>query len=69
MTLLEQFDAMPTIPVIEILSYDGWHDFWLDANAAGIQVQYSDIFVAWDDVFTLDEHLQHVHEIILERFS
>lgn len=61
--LLEEFNAMRRWPGFELTdSASESRLFKLEANAAGIAVLYTNIFQSWDEMFTLDEHLEAVVE-------
>lgn len=70
MTLKEQFNNIDRMPIIEIntADYIGGEDnyiiFNISADDTGL---YADnIFVEWDNIFSLDEHLQSLYELIIE---
>lgn len=60
MTLKEQFEAMDRMPIIEINTAD----YIGGADDTGLRT--NNIFVEWDNIFSLDEHLQSLHELIIE---
>ena len=70
MTLKEQFEAMDKMPIIEInmADYIGGEDdyivFNISADDTGLRT--NNIFVEWDNIFSLDEHLQSLYELIIE---
>jgi hypothetical protein len=74
MTLLEQFQNMKHDPIIEInwKDYNGeldddWEIFTIQADEHGVYTIVDDglIVVQWDDIFSLDEHLQELYTDIL----
>ena len=70
MTLKEQFEAMDRMPIIEInaADYIGGDDDYIIFNiSADDKGLYADnISVEWDNIFSLDEHLQSLYELIIE---
>lgn len=70
MTLKEQFEAMDRMPIIEInmADYIGGEDDYIifDIWADDTGLRTNNIFVEWDNIFSLDEHLQSLYELIIE---
>lgn len=70
MTLKEQFEAMDRMPIIEInmADYIGGEDDYIifDISADDTGLRTNNIFVEWDNIFSLDEHLQSLYNLIIE---
>ncbi len=68
--LLEQFEKMQKMPIIEINKADyigGDDDYEIYNITADIKGLYTgSFFVEWDVVFSLDEHLQALMELIIQ---
>ena len=70
MTLQEQFNNIDRMPIIEINTADYIGDdddyiaFNISADDKGLRT--NNIFVEWDNIFRLDEHLQSLYELIIE---
>ena len=69
--LLEQFNNMKKMPIIEInwadyleLEDDEWEIFYIQANNNGLYC--NDMKIEWDNSFSLDEHLALLYEKIIE---
>ena len=61
--LLDQFNEMQSKPIFELEDSNGdLKVYTIQANEAGLQVLYTNIFQPWDDIFSLDEHLQALVE-------
>lgn len=70
-TLLEQFNTMRCMPIIEInkadyfnLDEDDYEVYTLTADETGIRT--SGVFVPWDKDYCLDSHLELVLDRIVE---
>ena len=66
--LLQEFQNMHKMPIFEIQDETtGEWDYWtIYANEAGLRLIGTDIFVQWDDCFSLDEHLESLYEKLME---
>lgn len=70
MTLQEQFNNIDRMPIIEIntADYIGGEDdyivFNISADDTGLHT--NNISVEWDEVFSLDEHLQSLYNLIIK---
>ena len=68
--LLEQFNNMQKMPIIEInkADYNGGDDDYeiynITADKKGLYA--GSLFVGWDVTFSLDEHLQTLMELIIQ---
>ena len=69
--LLEQFNNMKKMPIIEInwadyfeLENDDWEMFEIRADNDGLYC--NDIKINWDDIYSLEEHLQLLFDKITE---
>ena len=69
--LLQEFKSMRAMPIMEIEG-EVYH---IDANELGLYAggitnvgfyAYEGLFIEWDGVFSLDEHLQALYELIME---
>ena len=69
--LLQEFKSMRAMPIMEIEG-EVYH---IEADEAGLYAggvtnvgfhAYEGLFILWDDVFSLDEHLQALYELIRE---
>ena len=70
--LLEQFNNMKKMPIIEVnwadyfeLENDDWEIFEVTADNDGLYC--NDIKIDWDDYLSLDEHLQLLLDVIIEK--
>ena len=63
--LKEQFEQIDKMPIFEIETTDGYEIYNINATDYGLYTQGINgdgIGVEWDDVFSLDEHLQELYE-------
>ena len=61
--LFDQFNNMQAMPIFELEDSNGEFEVYtIQANEAGLQVLYTGIFQPWDDIFSLDEHIQALVE-------
>ena len=67
-TLLEQFNNMHKMPIIELQDETtGEWDYWtIYADLHGIRAIGTDLFIKWDETFSLDEHLESLFEKLME---
>lgn len=65
--LLEEFNNMERIPIMELeVEQEGYLIVYVTADEEGIYGDFEK--VEWDEIFTLDEHLQTLHEKIIESY-
>ena len=71
--LLEQFDNMDKSPMFEInyldygiTSKDEYVYTYISADEHGIWCD-GDVYLAWDDTFSLDEHLQELFDMYIDK--
>lgn len=72
--LLTEFEQMSKLPLVEINLKDFYEDYIEDeyeifriwADETGLHIYHLDIFVEWDDCFSLDEHIQALYEQLIE---
>lgn len=72
--LLKEFEQMPKLPLFEINLKDFYEDYIEDeyeifnicADETGLHIYHTDIFVEWDECFSLDEHIQALYEQLIE---
>ena len=68
--LISDFNTMDKYPIIEYEYEPNEFDiFYIGVDQDGIYANNTDIKVEWDYVFTLDEHLQALYELIADSYN
>ena len=68
--MIEQFNNMNKLPIIEYEYEDGEFDtFYITVDNQGLHVIGTKLSIEWDYVFTLDEHLQEVYDLIANSYN
>ena len=73
--LLKEFNDMKRLPIIEIdredLGITDYEDRYevFDIEADEVGLHCKNITIEWDDIFSLDEHLQEMYDMLLNKHT
>jgi len=66
--LYNEFNDMRKMPIVELYNEreEEYEDYTIVGSEYGVAVLYTDVSLEWDCIFSLDEHLQGLVDLLEE---